>query len=97
MQVSTCGILVFIETGAAQTLYGIVIATFWFGVFAVLWPSPTLTENLVQSSLNYCVILIMLGALSLKLDMTSESIVSQRLVEVRERCYETCCNNSAPY
>ena len=82
MQVTTCGILVFIEPGVAQTLYGIVIAVFWLMFFAKLSPFPSLAENLVQTGLNFCVILIMLGALALKLDLTGESNMSHDLVEL---------------
>ena len=79
-QVTTCGILVFIDPGVAQTLYGIVIAVFWALLFAKLAPFPSLAENIAQTALNFCVILIMLGALALKLDLTGESDLSLKLV-----------------
>ena len=79
-QVTTCGILVFIDPGVAQTLYGIVIAVFWVVLFAKLAPFPSLAENVAQTGLNFCVVIIMLGALALKLDLTGESDMSLNLV-----------------
>jgi hypothetical protein len=71
-KVTAAGLLVFLDPSYAQLLYGIVIAFFWCVVFALLSPFASTAENLVNTSINFCTVLIMMGALSLKLDTSNE-------------------------
>ena len=71
-KVSVAGILAFMEPSYAQLLYGIVFAVFWSILFAALQPFRTLLENLTHTLIQFCMVLILIGALSLKLQASDE-------------------------
>ena len=71
-KVTVAGILVFLAPSYAQTLYGIVFACFWCTVFALIAPFRSDTENVINTAINFCTILVLLGALSIKMDVSEE-------------------------
>jgi hypothetical protein len=69
-KVTVAGLLVFLEPSYAQLLYGIIVAFFWCVVFALLNPFPSSAQNIACTMINVCTVLILIGALSLKLDIS---------------------------
>ena len=80
-KVTVAGLLVFLEPSFAQMLYAIIIAFFWCVVFALLAPFPSTAENLVDTAINCCTVLLLIGGLSLKLDTSEEEGFSRALTD----------------
>ena len=69
---TVAGLLVFLTPSYAQMLYGIVFACFWCATFALLAPFRSDAENIINTAINFITILVLLCALSLKLDISDE-------------------------
>ena len=80
-KVTVAGLLVFIEPSFAQMLYAIIIAFFWCVIFALLEPFPSTGENLAHAAINCCTVLLLIGGLSLKLDISQEAGFARALTD----------------
>ena len=78
-KVTVAGLLVFLAPSYAQMLYGIVFACFWCTIFALLAPFRSDVENIINTTINFSTILVLLGALSLKLDLSDEQGLERSL------------------
>eukprot|EP00620_Florenciella_sp_RCC1587_P024523 CAMPEP_0182559508 /NCGR_PEP_ID=MMETSP1324-20130603/2605_1 /TAXON_ID=236786 /ORGANISM="Florenciella sp., Strain RCC1587" /LENGTH=1018 /DNA_ID=CAMNT_0024771773 /DNA_START=177 /DNA_END=3233 /DNA_ORIENTATION=- len=67
------GVFVFLDQSAYKFLFGVVVATFWFGVGASVRPFPTQSENITMDMLNFASILFLIGGLSFYLDLSEMS------------------------
>jgi len=80
-KVTVSGLLVFIPPSLAQLLTGIVVACWWGISLAYLAPYPSMGENLVLDGLNFAQILMLLGALALKLERSVETGLANKVTE----------------
>ena len=70
------GVLVFLTAQTARLLFGIVIAAIWVTRLSELQPFPSKQENYFNDFFNLCSIIIILGALSLHIDLSDPSGLS---------------------
>ena len=63
---TVAGLLVFVPPSLAQLICGIVTAILWGFMFAQLAPYPSLSENSMLNVLNFAQVVMLLGAMALK-------------------------------
>ena len=73
------GVFVFLDQSAYKFLFGIMVATFWFGVGASVRPFPTQSENITMDMLNFASILFLISGLSFYLDLSEMSSYAETI------------------